>query len=81
LLQRAGEISDLRRQVPFPLNGKDGPILTPTGRQMLYLADFTYADHRLGGITVIEDAKGHQTDVFLIKKAILAAQGVEVQET
>ena len=48
---------------------------------MLYLADFTYADHRLGGITVIEDAKGHQTDVFLIKKAILAAQGVEVQET
>ena len=78
LMQRAGEISDLKRQVPFSLFGRDSPILTPTGRKMLYLADFTYIDHRLGDVFVVEDAKGWETEVFKIKRAILAAQGVEV---
>ena len=76
-LQRAGIIRDLKLQVPFPLHGKDGPILTPKGRQMIYLADFQYFDVRLNCM-VTEDAKGHPTDTFVMKKAILAAQGVEV---
>ncbi|WP_305968311.1 MULTISPECIES: DUF1064 domain-containing protein [unclassified Mameliella] len=81
--QKRGRISDLRRQVPFPMFGKDGPILTPTGQQMRYIADFVYLDHRIGvePVEVVEDAKGWATDVFKIKKAILAAQGVEVTET
>lgn len=77
LLQAAGEISKLERQVKIPLYGRDGPILTPTGRQMHYVADFRYVDAD-SGLTVIEDAKGMETDVFKIKRAILAAQGVEV---
>lgn len=82
LLERAGEIAELERQVPIPLNGRDGPVLTPTGRQMLYLADFQYRDHRLGGAVVIEDVKSgdHRTEVYQIKRAVLAAQGVEVSE-
>lgn len=80
LLERAGEISNLQRQVPFPLFGRDDPIQTPTGRQMRYIADFVYTDNRLSGATVVEDAKGWATDVYKIKKAILAAQGVEVKE-
>lgn len=77
LLQRAGEIADLERQVAIDLQGADGPILTPTGRVMRYVADFRYRDVRTGRV-VIEDAKGHATEVFGIKRAILAAQGVEV---
>jgi hypothetical protein len=79
LLERAGKITDLRRQVPFPLFGRDDPILTPTGRKMKYIADFVYYDPFLKA-EVVEDAKGWATDVYKIKKAILQAQGVEVRE-
>ncbi|MEP0454477.1 MAG: DUF1064 domain-containing protein, partial [Roseibium sp.] len=34
LLQRAGQISDLKRQVVVPLVGRDGPLLSRKGRQM-----------------------------------------------
>jgi hypothetical protein len=78
LLEQAGEISNLDRQVRFPLIGRDGPILTPTGRQKYYVADFYYVDWSLNGIWVIEDAKGYQTDISEIKCAIMAAQGQPV---
>lgn len=74
-LQASGEISNLRRQVNIPLLGRDGPILTPTGRQMHYRADFVYTR---AGVEVVEDVKGWENDVFPIKKAILAAQGIEI---
>lgn len=73
------EISDLRRQVKIALVGRDGPILTPTGRQMHYVADFVYRDLK-SGRDVCEDAKGHRTDTYVMKRAILAAQGVTVVE-
>lgn len=79
-MERAGIIENLRLQVPYELQGADGPILTPTGRKMIYKADFVYFDKRINAETV-EDSKGFATDVFKIKKAILAAQGVEVVET
>ena len=78
LLQGAGQISNLERQVKIPLHGRDAPILTPTGRQMHYVADFRYVDNRQGGAVVIEDAKGFEVDVFKLKRAILAAQGVKI---
>lgn len=79
LMLRAGEIAALERQVSIDLCGRDGPILTPTGRRMRYVADFSYVDQRTGQ-RVIEDAKGWATEVYRIKRAILAAQGVEVRE-
>lgn len=81
LLQKAGEICGLRRQVDIGLLGRDGPIMTDSGKQeRVYRADFVYVDNRLG-VTVIEDRKGHETDVFKLKKAILAAQGMEIHVT
>lgn len=81
LLQQAGAICGLRRQVDIALQGRDGPILTDSGKaERVYRADFVYVDHALG-ITVIEDRKGHETEVFKIKKAILAAQGMEILVT
>lgn len=79
-LEDAGEITNLELQVSIPLFGRDAPILTPTARHMTYRADFSYVDWRIGGAKVIEDAKGWATDVYKIKKAILKAQGITVQE-
>lgn len=74
-LQRAGEISELNRQVPFVLMSSY-TIADETTRQgfrtvreIRYIADFTY---RLkDGTRIIEDVKGMQTDVFKIKRKLL----------
>jgi hypothetical protein len=79
LLEQAGEIRDLKRQVKVPLLGRDGPILTPTGRKAHYVADFTYTEAR-SGLEVIEDAKGYPTPEYMLKRAVLAAQGVRINE-
>jgi Protein of unknown function (DUF1064) len=79
LLQRSGAIRDLRRQVRITLEGRDTTLLTPTGKAMSYIADFTYFDVK-AGVEVIEDAKGHPTDTYQMKRAILAAMGAELRE-
>jgi len=80
LLERAGEISSLERQVNIELLGRDDFVRTPTGRAMKYVADFRYWDRRANA-WVIEDSKGHETDTFKMKRAILAAMGVEILTT
>ena len=79
-LERAGFITDLKRQVPIQLFAGDEPLLTPTGRKMMYRADFTYHDTKLD-VPVVEDAKGFATDIYKMKKAILATMGVEIKES
>ncbi len=76
-LASTGQITELRRQVPFTLQGRDGPILTPTGRPMQYKADFTYRNR--AGVEVVEDFKGFATELFALKRAILAAQGIIIR--
>ena len=62
LLERAGEISDLRRQVKYELIPKqDGE------RAVYYVADFVYMDRRTGD-WVVEDCKGFKTDVYILKR-------------
>lgn len=78
LLERAGEISDLERQVRIDLEGRDGPLKSPKGRQLYYLADFRYRD--ADGRIVVEDAKGYPTPEYKLKRAVLSAQGVDVIE-
>ena len=82
LMERAGEIRNLRRQVRIALEGRDGPVkFQPSGRSAFYVADFVYEDRRLNWAEVIEDSKGHQTPEFKLKRAVLAAQGREVALT
>lgn len=77
LLEKAGEIANLERQVKIPLFGRDGPIMTNSGKsQRSYVADFRYVDWGLNGVVVIEDSKGMETPEFKLKKAILEAQNV-----
>lgn len=73
LLQRAGVIQGLRRQVPFTLIPK-----SPIGRAIVYKADFVYMQD---GKEIVEDAKGVQTPVYRLKKRLLAERyGIRIQE-
>jgi len=78
-LQKAGVIADLRLQVPLLLEGRSGPLKTRTGRQMRITVDFQYVDLS-SGLTVWEDAKGTPTRDYEVRRAVAAAQGVEVRE-
>ena len=75
---KAGEITDLKLQHTFTLQEayKD-----PDGEKVAgikYIADFTYYDS--AGNFVIEDVKGVKTDVYKIKKKLMAARGYRIQE-
>ncbi len=67
MLAMAGEILSLERQVVFPLlvNG------VTIGR---YIADFVYTETN-SGQRIIEDVKGHQTELFKRSAKHMAAQG------
>lgn len=77
LMQRAGIITDLRMQVPY--------ILVPAFnlgkkryRNMSYVADFVYKEN---GKEVVEDTKGFRTDVYKIKKKLMAyIYQIEIKE-
>lgn len=69
MLLAAGEITDLRLQVPYELV----PAMKCGGetfRGIRYVADFVYRDSC--GNEVVEDAKGMRTDVYRIKRKLMA---------
>jgi hypothetical protein len=78
LLQRGGEISNLRRQIRVELIGQHRPLYTRTGRKMVITFDFAYEDH---GVTIFEDAKGFPTRDYEVRVAVARAMGLEVRET
>lgn len=68
LLQRAGEISSLRLQVPYTLI----PSFVRNGkriRAIVYKADFVYINNN--GDEVVEDTKGYVTKEYALKKKLL----------
>ena len=92
LLQRAGVIKNLQRQVKYVLipaqyesferYGKNGQELTPgkklIERECAYVADFVYVED---GKTVIEDTKGMKTKDYIIKrKLMLYTHGIRIRE-
>lgn len=92
LLEKAGEITDLKRQVRFTLipsqrefsgeigkNGrfKKGKLLE---RSCEYIADFTYYKQPQNRF-VVEDVKGVKTDAYIIKrKLMLHIHGIRINE-
>lgn len=78
LLQRAGVISDLKRQMPYvviPVQRIDGKIVE---RACSYVADFVYQEN---GKTVVEDTKGVRTKDYIIKrKLMLYVHGIRIRE-
>ena len=75
LLEQAGEIINLRLQVPFELIPK-----SKYGMPIRYIADFMYND--LNGQLIVEDAKGVKTPVYRLKRRLMAElKGIEIKET
>lgn len=80
LLSRAGQITDLKRQVRYLLipaqydeAGKN------IERACTYVADFVY---KRDGKLVVEDTKGKRTDAYIIKrKLMLSVYGIRIFET
>ena len=73
LLERAGKISDLKRQVSFELIPKQ-----EGERACTYVADFVYYED---GKMVVEDCKGFKTDVYRLKKKLLLwVHGIHIKE-
>lgn len=74
LLQRAGMIQDLQRQVKFELIPKQ-----EGERAVHYIADFVYTEN---GCKVVEDVKGMKTKEYrLKKKMMLYFHGIKIKET
>lgn len=69
MLLMAGEISDLRLQVPYELV-PTFKIGSEIFRATKYVADFVYRDK--DGNEVVEDSKGMRTDVYKLKKKLMA---------
>lgn len=78
LLERAGEIQNLRRQVKYiliPTQSIDGKVVE---REVSYKADFVYEEN---GQTVVEDVKGAKTKDYIIKrKMMLLFHNIRIKE-
>lgn len=95
LLQKAGEIRGLQRQVPFLLipEHREPDLIGPRGgrrkgriieRRLEYIADFTYEELLPDGswVYVVEDCKGMRTREYIIKrKLMLHVYGIRLRET
>ncbi len=91
LLEKAGKITNLQRQVKFVLlptqyekclerdrkgNYKKGAVIE---REAYYKADFVYIDAT--GRQVVEDAKGVRTTEYVLKrKMMLHFHGIRIKE-
>lgn len=73
LLERAGEIQGLQRQVRYELIPKQSGE-----RAVNYIADFVYTE---AGQTVVEDVKGVKTPEYRLKrKLMLWRHGIVIRE-
>lgn len=72
LLERAGEIQDLKHHVVYELI-VEGSLICK------YEADFTYLENHK---RIVEDFKGVRTAVYRLKKKLMRAiHGIEIRET
>ena len=78
LMERAGEIQDLRRQVKVELIGQYRPLFTRTGRKMKLTVDFSYIED---GELIYEESKGFPTRDYEVRVAVARAMGLNVRET
>lgn len=89
LLEKAGAITDLKRQVEFVLIpaqrepdkvGVRGGVIKGKTLELAvkYVADFVYTEN---GKTIVEDTKGFKTKDYIIKrKLMLWVHGIRIKE-
>lgn len=78
LLEKAGAITELKRQVKYeliPSQRINGKVVE---RSCAYVADFVY---RQNGEIIVEDTKGFKTKDYIIKrKLLLYIYGIKIKE-
>ena len=91
LLEKAGAIKDLKRQVKFVLIPAQHEMVWNDRkkeycqgkcieRECAYIADFVYIDMK-NGFETVEDTKGFKTKDYIIKrKLMLWRHGIRIQE-
>lgn len=92
LMEKAGEITDLRRQVKYELipaqyemgtriqGSKVQTVERCVEKAVTYYADFVYRDN-MTEETVVEDAKGVKTEAYKIKKKLMLwVHGIKIRE-
>ena len=89
LLEKAGQISNLRRQVKYVLIPSQREVIMKNGKPKMgkvvergcsYIADFVYTEN---GKEVVEDVKGknYRTEKYLLKrKMMLYFHGIRIRE-
>lgn len=83
LLEKQGEISNLKEQVKFELIPSQYEVINNKKRcvekSCSYIADFTYCD--VHGNFTVEDTKGFKTKDYIIKrKLMLSVHGIKIKE-
>jgi hypothetical protein len=74
LLERAGQIKNLKRQVEYELVPKVAGF-----RASYYVADFVYDEK---GKTVVEDSKGFKDRLYMLKRKLMMwRHGIAILET
>ena len=89
LLERAGEIKNLQKQVKFLLipsqfeeviDAKGKPKQKCIERECVYVADYQYQDAHTGEL-IVEDTKGMRTKDYIIKrKLMLSVYKIRIKE-
>ena len=89
ILEKAGEISELKRQVKYLLIPAQREVVMKKGRptpgkvierEVSYRADFVYYDNNTKKV-VVEDSKGMKTKDYIIKrKLMLYVHGIRIRE-
>jgi len=78
LLEKAGQIQSLQRQVSYvliPKQERGGKLIE---RPCVYKADFVYTEN---GEEVVEDTKGVKTKEYIIKRKLMLWQyGIQIKE-
>ena len=78
LLEKAGVVSQLQRQVKFELLPSQRVAGKVVERPVHYVADFVYQEN---GQTVVEDTKGFKTKDYILKrKMMLYIHGIRIRE-
>jgi len=76
LMEKAGQVRNIRRQVVYPLAMGNTPVLIrseryPKGRRCKYTADFVYDELQHGEwVQVVEDHKGLHTEASRLRIAV-----------